>query len=93
MKDCPYCGHRILTPEQFNAGDRLVTIPSEVIHKALFPNDSGGRWLEYPVQVNWPMLRLSESQILHNAAAHANGQRDVWRDPSIFSVRMEMITP
>jgi hypothetical protein len=43
------------------------------------------------VRVDWPELRLTESQLLANAVARVNDQPLPFDDNSFFSIDMELI--
>jgi hypothetical protein len=50
-----------------------------------------GTCVEFAVAVDWPELQLTEEQIVANAIACANGQRDPYPDLSIFTVRVPYV--
>ena len=64
---------------------RNITIPQWVLKRAV-NGPIEGAWLEFPVQVSWPELRLTEEQILANAVAWVSGAPLPYDDNSIFSV-------
>jgi hypothetical protein len=51
----------------------------------------GGRYACVAVRVDWPELRLTESQLLANAVARVNDQPLPFDDNSFFSIDMELI--
>jgi hypothetical protein len=70
---------------------QVITVPRAVINRAANGPMGGGRVLEFAVVLDIPELRLTEEQIMANAVALANGQRDVWPDRQIFSIRCEFL--
>lgn len=64
---------------------RSIAIPIEVLARAAH-GPVAGTCLEFAVAVDWPELQLTEAQMIANAIALANGQRDPYPDLSIFSV-------
>lgn len=65
---------------------RTIKIPFAVLLAAL---KSPCPRLSYCVEVGWPELRLTEEQIIANAAAHVNGQETPYPNLSIFNVELE----
>ena len=71
---------------------RTITIPQHVIERAA-KGPIVGMALECAVSVNWPELRLTEDQIITNAAARASGQPEPYPDHSIFSICIPYAVP
>jgi hypothetical protein len=68
---------------------RVIVIPAEAIKATR--NGSPhipGAYVVVPVKVDWPELRLTESQIIENAVALANGQPEPHDDNSVFLVQL-----
>lgn len=65
--------------------DRTITVGAKMVEMAARGEFSGVR-LVFPVQVDWPELQLTESQMLTNVAALANGQEPPFPDRSVFMV-------
>lgn len=72
--------------------DRTIEIPQRFIDRVA-RGPIAGRCLVVPVAVNWPELRLTEAQLLANAVALANGEREPYPDPSIFSIKLPWALP
>lgn len=65
---------------------RTIRIPGDVISRML-TQPIQGRAMLFPVQVDWPELRLTEAQMMANAVWASEPHRTTPRpfpDPSIF---------
>ena len=65
---------------------RTVKIPIKRIVEYI--NNPSGVSLVIPVIVNWPELKLTESQIIANSIALVNGEPIPFNDNSIFQIEM-----
>ena len=63
---------------------REVVIPIEVLRQ--WAEGQHALTVEIPVAVDWPELKLTESQMLENAMATAAGLDRPHQDPSIFTI-------
>ena len=72
---------------------RTIKLPASAIsHILTTPPQGRGNWI-IPVEVNWPELRLTESQMLANAAWSASGGHGPRPFPNlcIFDVEIPMV--
>lgn len=66
---------------------RSVTLPLDKLQKLLrWWKRPTGIMAEFPVNVGWPELQLTEDQIMTNAVARASGCEPPYPDHSIFSL-------
>lgn len=73
---------------------RRIVIPHEAMLKATAPITGcayEGTHVLLPVRVDWPELRLTEEQILANAAALAFGKEQPYPNNQIFFVQIPRV--
>lgn len=73
---------------------KTITIPSTSmsleLRTALRNPDVLGRYIEFPVMVDW-FPRLTEEQIIQNVIARQNGEPAPHHDPNLISVKIDLL--
>lgn len=65
---------------------RTIVLPAKATDALLSPQP-GVLWLAVPVLVDW-FPPLTEAQMMANALACCNGERDPYPDPNFIEVRL-----
>lgn len=71
---------------------RSITVPEQIIASAV-RGDWSGAALYFPVEVDWPELRLTEAQRIANIGARLRGEPPPHDDNSVFAVVLPRIIP